>query len=145
MSFNINLMLNTSDVNVVDKTVSILSTVSGTLKEQTSILTPTIKIQGSIPTSCNYFYISEFNRYYYITDISSITANVFEISGRVDVLKTYSSAIKGCTGIVARQQNNWNLYIDDGSFKTYQNDRVQLLSFPSGFTTEQFVIAISGA
>lgn len=144
MSFTIDLMRNTSDVNVVNKSLETLSSVSGVLKESTSILNPVIKIQGTIPTSCNYFYISEFGRYYYINDITSINNDLFEISGHVDVLKTYASQLRGCSGIVARQESKYNLYLDDGSFKTYQNPRFKKINFPSGFTTMEFVLAVAG-
>ena len=145
MSFSIVLMRNDSDTNVVSKTLATLSTVTGVLKESTSIMNPIIRIEGSIPTTCNYMYISTFGRYYYVTDIISITNDIFEIHAHVDVLQTYGSSIKNCTGIVARQQEKWNLYLDDGSFKTYQNDKTKAIAFSGGFTSEQFLIAIAGA
>lgn len=145
MSFSINLMRNDSDVNEVSKTLATLSTVTGVLKNSTSILSPVIRIEGALPTTCNYMYIETFGRYYFITDIKSITAGIFEVSAHVDVLQTYADSIKNCTGVVARQQENWNLYLDDGSFKTYQNDKVKALTFSGGFTSEQFLIAIAGA
>ena len=144
MNFSIQLMYNASDDNVLDKNTSILGTYTGTLKAKTSILSPTILLEGSIPTTCNYMYIAEFGRYYFIDDISSVTNNTFEITSHVDVLKTYASQIRGCSGIIARQQNNWNLYIDDGTFKTYQNEINQIKVFPSGFNTYEFVLAVAG-
>ena len=144
MSFNIELQKNTSDVNVLDKSVTTLSTVSGTLKTNTSILNPVIEFSGSIPTDCNYMTIPQFNRSYFVTDIKSTGANRFEISAHVDVLKTYSAQIKNCTGIVARQQNKWNLYIDDGSFKVYQNPMLTIKKFPNGFSGQHFVLAVAG-
>ena len=144
MSFSIVLMTNMSDENVVDKQLTSLSTVTGVFREETSILNPVIKIEGSIPSNCNYFYIEQFNRYYYIKDIRSIRSNIFEISGHVDVLKTYGSQLRGCSGIVARQQVKWNVYIDDGVFKLYQNPRFRTEVFRSGFSTMEFVFAVAG-
>lgn len=144
MSITIDLMQNLSDTNVVDKTVSTISTITGVLKDATSIISPTIMIQGTLPPGCNYMYISDFARYYYVTDVRSIHNDIFEISAHVDVLKTYASQLRNCTGIVARQENKYNLYLDDGSFKTYQNPRFKKLAFPSGFTTLEFVLAVAG-
>lgn len=144
MSFSIELMQNMSDENVVNKTVISLSTVTGEFRDETSILNPVIKIEGSIPTTCNYFYIAEFNRYYYINDIKSIRNNLFEISGHVDVLKTYASQLRECSGIVARQQVKWNMYIDDSVFKLYQNPRFRTEVFSNGFSTMEFVFAVAG-
>lgn len=145
MSFDITLQRNYSDINVLDKNIETLSTVSGTLKDKTSILNPVIQIQGSIPTSCNYMYISTFGRYYFVDDISSVSDSIFEISAHVDVLTTYADQIRSCRGIIARQQNNWNLYIDDGSFKTYQNEIILCQTFGTGFTSNELVLAVAGS
>ena len=145
MSFNIELMLNDSDVNVVSKRLNLLSTVTGVLKERTSIISPTIKISGNLPVECNYLHIPDFNRYYFINDITSVTADVFEISAHVDVLQTYGDQIKSCEAIISRQENDWNLYLDDGSFKAYQNSKIQKLEFATGFGTPQFVLAVAGS
>lgn len=145
MSITIHLMTNNSDDNVLSKNLTTLATFNGTLKDTTSILTPSVKIEGSIPTNCNYMYIPDFNRYYFIDNISSIVTNIFEISGHVDVLKTYENEIRGCTGIIARQQSAWNLYVDDGAFKTYQNEIIKVSTFPNGFDTQEFVLAVAGS
>ena len=47
--------------------------------------------------------------------------------------------------IVKRQENRWNLYLDDGSFKVYQNPMVLTKAFPQGFTTQEFVLAVAGS
>ena len=144
MSFDIVLQKNNSDDNVLSKSIENLSTVTGTLKEKTSILSPVITISGAIPIQCNYMYIAEFGRYYFVEDITSVHNNVFEVSARVDVLQTYASQIRACTGIVARQKDKWNLYVDDGTFKTYQNPLLTIKKFPNGFTTQEFVLAVAG-
>lgn len=145
MSLTINLMTNLSDENVLSKNLTTLSTVTGTLRDRCSILNPIILIEGALPTNCNYFQIEEFNRYYYIKDVVSVRNNLFEISGHVDVLKTYESQIRACTGIVLRQKEKYNLYLDDGVFKTYQNPTFRLEVFDSGFTDWNFVLAVAGS
>lgn len=147
MSFTIEFMRNSSPPEVVSKNISTISTVVGTLKEETSVIDPVIKIQGDIGnfTTCNYMFIPTFGRYYFITDIRSITNNIFEVSGHVDVLNTYSDAIRSNTAIIRRQENDWNLYLNDGSFKVYQNPMVLTKAFPSGFTTQEFVLAVAGS
>ena len=147
MSFDISLMRNNSPIEKLDKDLTTLQTVSGTLKEDTSILAPTILIQCDISnfTLCNYMYIPEFNRYYFITDIVSVNTDLVEFSGRVDVLTTYKDYIKSNNAIVRRQENSWNLYLNDGSFKVYQNPTILTKAFPSGFTSQEFVLAVAGS
>lgn len=145
MSFTIELQHNNSDNNVLTKNITTLSTVSGVLKDKTSILRPVIVFEGALPTGCNYMHISDFNRYYYVDDVSSVNGSLYEVSAHVDVLQTYNSQIRACRGIVARQESNWNLYVDDGTFKTYQNDVMLLKKFPTGFSTNEFVLAVAGS
>lgn len=147
MSFTINLQINSSPLEQLDKNISTVVSLSGTLKEDTSIINPVIKIQGDLSSiaSCNYMTIPRFNRSYIITDIRSITNNIIEISGRVDVLYTYRDQIRNNAAIIRRQENDWNLYLNDGSFKVYQNPMVLTRTFPSGFTTQEFVLAVAGS
>lgn len=144
MSIEIQTMYNSSDKNVVSKQLTALGTFTGTLRDSTSIMNPVIRIEGVLPTTCNYLYIPDFGRYYYVNDIRSIRNNLFEVSAHVDVLKTYDAQIRNCTGIVARQQAKWNMYLDDGVFKTYQNPKFKTVNFPNGFSTMEFVLAIAG-
>lgn len=144
MSISLTLYRNDSDTNVVNKSITSLLAVTGTLKERTSILNPSILVQGTLPTTCNYFYISEFGRYYYIDDVVSVTNDTFQITGHVDVLQTYATEIRASTGIIARQENAWNLYVDDGAFKVYQNPKFRIDLFPSGFSSLNFILAVAG-
>ena len=147
MSFSITLMRNDSEVNRLSKFTVALTTVTGTLKEQTSIIDPVIKIQADLSslTNCNYMYIPEFNRYYFVNDIKAITGNIVEISGHVDVLSTYAAEIRSNTAITRRQENNWNLYLNDGTFRVYQDPKVITKAFPSGFSTQELVLAVAGS
>ena len=147
---NVVLMKNTSEPERVTKNLETLVTLSGSIKEGTSVINPTIMIQASqasvqqIVTS-NYLQVPDFSRYYFIRDISSIRTNLWEISCHVDVLQTYSSQIKEQSAIIQRQEKRWNLYLNDGSFKVYQNPNVVTKPFPSGFSTNEFVLAIAGS
>ena len=146
MAFAIHLMVNSSSKEVLDKQTSTIRTVTGTLREGTSIVDPVIKIEGDLSefTKCNYMYIPEFGRYYYVTDIKSVINNIVEFSAHVDVLNTYKDQIRSNVAIIHRQENDWNLYLNDGVFKVYQNPMVLTKAFPSGFTTQEFVLAVAG-
>lgn len=144
---NIQIQQTTSEKNRIGKSISTLYTASGALREGTSILNPVIRISGAnIPTlkNANYMYIPEFSRYYFITDIKSVRNGLVEISGHVDVLQTYASQIKNNTAIIKRNSNSWNLYIEDGLFKTYANPHIFTKLFPSGFKDPSFVLSVAG-
>lgn len=145
MSITINLIKNKSDTNVLTKSLETLSTITGVLKDDTDILNPSILIEGSLPTNCNYFQIPDFNRYYFITGLESVANDLFKITGHVDVLSTYADSIRNCSGIIARQESEYNLYVDDGSFKVYQNPTFSIKQFDSGFNTAEFILAVAGS
>lgn len=109
----------TCEKNRIDKTqfLTEAKTYSGTLRESSSIINPSITIEE--PTAAlvgyNYCYIAAWNRYYFITDIVSVTNSLWEISMRVDVLNTFKTEIKQQEGIIFRtaDTNLVNNYIID--------------------------------
>jgi len=133
--FDILLQVNHSENNRVDKDITAIQTLTGTLREETSILTPKFLCETTLfPSNANYMTIESFGRKYFITDIKSVRTGLYEISGRVDVLATYADQIRECKGIIKRSENDWNTYLDDGSFKTYQIPMTLVKHFPTGFS-----------
>lgn len=146
MSFNVILQKNNSEYNVMNKDIENVITLTGDLKNNSSIIDPTfiVKINIDRLVNCNYLTVDKFKRKYFIRDIKSLTNGTCEITAHVDVLSSFSNDIKECVGIVNKQENSWNLYIDDGSFKSYQNSNVLTKAFPSGFTNYNFLLAVAG-
>lgn len=138
------LYKNYSDKNVVDKSITQVGTdISGTLRDDCSIINPVIAIEGLSDLTVNYAYISEFGRYYYINNIVC-KGNLFELQMHVDVLKTYAAGIRNNSAVISRQQNYYNLYLQDGVFKTYANPHIQIKQFPSGFNSYNFIFSVAG-
>ena len=144
--FNIVLQVNSSEKERLDKNITDIATISGTLRDKTSLIDPVIVIEGDLSNyvNCNYMTISAFNRSYFINNITSVSNNLFEISAHVDVLTTYKTQIRTNDAIIARQEKKWNLYLNDGVFKTYQNPYIVTKAFPSGFTSQHFVFSVAG-
>lgn len=147
MSFTIDLQISMSDKIEMDKTVTTITSLNGTLKDATSIIDPVILVEGDLSqfANCNYMTIPVFGRSYFVTNIRSIRNDLFEISAHVDVISTWKNEIRGNLAIVKKQQNDWNLYLNDGTFHTYQNPMVLAKEFPTGFNTLEFVLAVAGS
>ena len=128
--------------------ISIFKTIRGVFRESTSLINPSIQIaitssdylkvyanetqvkdnQGvdiitiaDIPAlfKCNYVYINEFGRYYYITDIICIRNNLYELQCKVDVLMSHKAkilALKQC--LIERNQYNYNKFLNDDNYQT---------------------------
>ena len=151
MSFTVTLSINNSPNNKIYKDLTAITTINGTLKNSTSILTPTILIDVPVSTAlstistANYAYIEYFNgRKYFITDIRTVRNNLIEIDLKCDVLSTYANDIVSQTAIIKKHENKYNLYLNDGTFKVYQNPKIQVKKFPNGFTNSEYVLSIAG-
>ena len=147
MAFNLVLQTNNSDKNHLDKSITDIMTLSGTLKANTSIVDPIILVEADLSSlvTCNYMTIDTFGRKYFINDIISVNNGLVEIHAHVDVLTSFKSQIRSNHAIVTRQAYKWNLYLNDGTLKTYQNPHVITKQFPSGFNTQELVLAIAGS
>lgn len=145
MSFTIDFKNNQEELNKISKNPPTVFSLTGNLREESSIVDPIIVVEynGAL-TGVNYMYIAEFHRYYFITNIESVRTNLWRVYAHCDVLKTYANAILGCTGVIARQEHDWNLFLNDSAFKVYANPRIQIAKFPNKFTGESYVLAMKG-
>lgn len=141
------LQTNMSEKNKLDKDITNIETVYGTLRSECSIIDPVITFSAdlNILKSCNYMTIPKFGRSYFVTNIRSIREGLVELTAHVDVLSSFKTQIRSNSAIIAKSENNWNLYLNDGSLKTYQNSVIYTKEFPSGFSTQSFVLAIAGS
>lgn len=143
--FNIVLMNNQDELNKINKSPTSVMTLTGTLREETDIVNPQINIEYSgTLTNVNYMQIPEFNRYYFITKIESIRTGLWRIYAHCDVLKTYSEGILATKCVVARNENAYNLMLNDSYFKVYANPRLQVINFPQMFSGFSYVLVMKG-
>lgn len=113
MAIEFTLYNNKSEPNRIGKNITALETFQGTLKDETSIINPIIEIKTDTIPLANYAYIPVFNRYYFITDISSIKNGLWSITMKSDPLESFKSEIKECDALVSRQEFLYNLYLED--------------------------------
>lgn len=151
MSLSITFLKNNSPVNKMDKEFDSGSlTVGVDLKESTDIFEPTFVIL----TSDNlwlYNYIdamNSFGRKYFVKKIRSVGNNRYEVDAKTDVLSTWPPMIRSNSAVIRRQQNLYNLYLDDPDFHVLNYEKIQTLQFPTnnGFMKSlQYVLVTNGA
>ena len=146
---NIVLMHNNNDLNVLGKDLSTLKTVQGNFKAKTDIVNPVLLISGidNIIAKLNYCYIPILNRYYFVTGISSVREDLWEINCHCDVLETYKAKVKDTEAVISRQEFEYNLLLDDGTLKAYSDPMVQTKAFPVSFNDDlgQVVLVVAGS
>ena len=142
----IDVRYTSSEYNKISKQILTLVRLEGTLRNNSDTINPVIIIEGNIEdvAGANYLTIYSFKRHYFITSIESIRAGVYMIKAHVDVLTTYAGAIKSNSAIIKRQANSFNLYLDDGVMKIYQNPIIETYSFPNGFSDFMYVMPVIG-
>lgn len=109
------------------KTPSSGTTITGVyLKDDTTVLNPGLELTG-VPATANYFYISDFGRYYFVRNVTKVGAdrNYFELE--VDVMASYKSYVAGYTGLVEYTSSSSDVTITDP-----RNKPTSLISASSG-------------
>lgn len=122
-------------------------TLTGTLRSQSSVMSPSLQIQDIAVIGYNYCYIPDFGRYYYINDINALRANLFELSLGIDVLMSYASEIRRNYAIVDKVENfgvAFN-YINDGSWINTNRTDQSIINFANGFNDNgEFILITAG-
>lgn len=141
---NINLYTNTSPQEFVTKSITAVATLTGSLRDGCSILSPRIQIEAAtIPASVNYVYIPDFGRYYF-AKINNIRTGLWELECEVDPLMSWATQLRQCSGILHRSESKYNTFLDDGSFRAYSTPHIITKEFPNVFANETFVLALAG-
>lgn len=142
------LYKNNSEDYALTKSLSAQITLDNCVfKDDSSVENPNIVIStGADITECNYMYIADLHRYYFIREIGVVRAGVYYVRGHVDVLSTYASEIKACSAIIARQENLFNMYLDDPEFKTLNKSQVVTKKFSGGALSKNmnYVLVVAG-
>lgn len=117
------LYQNLSDPNEYPKNLTTIDTLNVLLLEESSIINP--KFQVSNPNfTANYCYVPDFNRYYYITNITVDKNRLFVINAKCDVLQSFFNEIKESPVIIKRSSklDVLNSYMKDDQREFYQYD-----------------------
>lgn len=143
---NIDLYQNYSQPNKLYKNLSYISRLTGNLREESSAINPSILIQYDGFITANYCYIPEFNRYYFITNITSVRNNLWRIDCKVDVLQTYNSYISSNDCVLARSEYYYNLYLHDNDLPIYEDTFTSTEIFPNdNFNTWKNILILGGS
>lgn len=100
------------DIRVINKTLPTPVNIPCELRKSFNVLTPTLLVRRTTPPNFNYCKIDSLGRFYSITDVKFIGNFTYEISLKVDVLKTYETAILQTKARVT-ETDNANPYISN--------------------------------
>ena len=114
---------NNSDNRVVNKQLTIIKELNITRKIEKSIFEPVIEIvKDKAINNCNYVYIEEFNRFYFVVDIMELDGNIYKITMKEDVLSSFKNSILNLKACVERQEFKRNTQIVDNELILQSNN-----------------------
>lgn len=82
--------------NVINKNLTLIHTMEIKLKDVVSIINPTLilsEVESINYFQCNYCFLSDFNRYYFIRDIEIMNNKNYRFQLEVDVLESFKDDI----------------------------------------------------
>lgn len=105
---NVQLYNVSDDPRVVNKSLGSAVSLTCSLVYPSDLLRPTIKISASSwDPHLNYMFISDFDRYYFITEVTYENGGAVTIQGKVDALQTYGTQILSLPVNIIRQEGGY--------------------------------------
>lgn len=136
------LYTTSSDPRKIDKQTTLVSTLDGSLRNVSEVVTPTITIEYPTEPDFNYVQIEEFERYYFVVDYKAVRTGIWEIRLKSDPLMSFD--ISGVSGIVKETQSvNGNDYLEGRNWITNVKDKTDIKVFPSGLLDSGTFILIT--
>ena len=140
---------NVSEKEKIGKTLKNKTTLTGFLKQVTSVINPVITVEMKNPSQYNYVHIPQFHRYYFINDMINVKNNLWEIHMKVDVLESFKTQIKANKAIIEKseQSASSNEYFNDGTtFYHDSREYNEIAMFQRGFdTAPSYILITAGA
>lgn len=136
---------NSSEKNKIGKTLTLVATLTGSIKENSSITHPDILIEYTDPTAFNYVYIAAFGRYYFVRDVIVVRKDLMRISLTVDVLESFKTGILAQNVIIDKNELDFTNYLPDENLVTLVKTKTDIVNFPSGLLeTGEFILITAG-
>ena len=134
------------EANKLNKTINNVVNINGTLRQETSVINPSVLIEAQNLSGFNYMYINDFGRYYFITDIVSVKNGLWRVTGKVDVLMSFKDGIETCPVILANTEITLlDKYMSGEMWKTQVKSKTDIINFPSGLNnTGEYILITSG-
>jgi len=142
---NVYLCSMNSENNAINKSITTIKHVTAVAKGDCSIYRPTLILShDSTMENINYLYIPEFERYYFITNITGMTGSRYEVTCKCDVLESFKEEILGLRVILDSTQNTGkNNYLNGEAWVHNVKDMTFIEPFPRGLRTEPENILIT--
>ena len=140
------LFINNSEVNKIGKSLSNEIHLSGSLREESNVVTPNILIEIENPSSYNYAFIPQFNRYYFIKEIVSVRNGLWRILLESDPLESFKNEILSNSVIISDTEITGAFnYLSGDVWKSSVKESTDIVQFPNGLLNSgEFILITAG-
>ena len=143
---NLRLCINNSEKNKINKSLTAGVTLSGTLRNESNVVNPSIIINIDNPTIYNYAYIEDFGRYYFITDYISLRTGIWQINLKSDVLMSFKDSILASNVLINNTEiTGKNNYLSGSNWVSNCKAKTDILTFSQGLLNDgQYILITAG-
>lgn len=130
----ITLYNNTEPVLKMTKTPTSVGSCTGNFPGEIDLLHPVCLVEADEATmeGANYFSLNTTPfRYFFIESKTCVRSGLWEIRGKADLRTTYAAAIQSSHGIIARNENIYDMYLNDGMIPVSEKKAIAIQEFPS--------------
>lgn len=142
------LHVNSSERQAINKSLDSGTILTGSLRNESSVINPSFLIEHENPSGFNYCYISDFCRYYFITNITAIRTGIWKIDCSVDVLMSFKTEILNLDVIVSDLsigESPTETYMQGGQWATTVKNKTDIINFPYGLLDDgEYILITSG-
>lgn len=143
------LYVNGSERQAINKNLQSALNLTGALRGESSVINPSFLIEVSNPSQYNYCFIPDFNRYYFISNITSVRTDIWRIDCSVDVLMSFRTQILNLDVVVNHASigdRDSPTYVDDSNiWRTTVKTKTDVINFPSGLLDDgEYILITSG-
>lgn len=143
---NIFLYKNNSEPNKIGKTLTNEIHLTGSLKEESNVVNPSILIDIENPSAYNYAYIPEFNRFYFIKEFVCVRNHLWRIVLISDPLESFKNEILSNSVIISGTETTGSFtYLSGDVWKSSVKENTDIVQFPNGLlNTGEFILITAG-
>lgn len=142
---DIYLYNNNNPSNTINKTLTNEKHFNINFKDIADINNPTIKLTSTQLLMFNYCYIPDFERYYFINNISTTPNGVYILTLKCDVLESFKDDILQSDGLVTRHKDGSKFFDSEYYSEITKEHLIYNSNVEIEFDEEILLVTIGGA
>lgn len=139
----INLYNNESPANKINKSITLLTALSGELRGETNVVNPIVRVYATAFPAFNYARIPAFDRYYYLRDVRQVRTDIWELSLESDPLMSFD--LSDVAGVLVEGKSGGSDYLEHRHFVRNVKTKTNILNFSNGLLESgEYILITAG-